>query len=325
MVKLFRQSGVGQIMVIFLALAALWAPAFITPVSVKPSEFFSPLYELVYRLVFSQPRIASTIALILIIVQGIGLNIMLYNHKMIPANTLMPMFIYIIAMSWSRDLLTITPMLFVNMMMLPICHQLLSDGTTKLGFERNFNSAFCIGIASLFYLPTLCLIVPFLFVFIIYKLYRWRDIIIAILGLIAPFIVLFTYAFLTDKLDYFMILIRHDISDMDFTFDFSNTLSTICCAAFLLLLLMSLFHQLGTQSENVNIQRINTSVMVLPLIASVLMSMYTCMFPFDTQLMAPWFAFLATLLILADRKRKWISEVMIWIFVLCATINIWII
>ena len=325
MVKLFRQSGVGQIMVIFLAIVILWVPAFITPVSVKPSEFFSPLYELDYRLVFSLPRIASAIALLLIVAEGIGLNVMLYNHKMIPANTLMPMLIYIIAMSWSRDLLTVTPILFVNMMMMPICHQLLSDGTTKLGFERNFNSAFCIGLASLFYLPALCLVVSFLFVFIIYKLYRWRDIIIAILGLIAPYIVLLTYAFLADKLDYFMILIRHDISNMELTFDFSNTMATISCSVFLLLLLMALFHQFGAQSENVNSQRINTSIMMLPLIAGVLMTMYTCMFPFDTQLMALWYAFLVTLLILADRKRKWISEVMIWVFVLCAIINIWII
>lgn len=322
MIRLFKQSTLGQILVIFLTAVLLWAKAFIVPVELSTVNFFSPLYEIVYGWLSGLPRLASAIALLLTLCEGAWLNIILTDHKLTKANSLMPMLLYVVAMSWNYSQLTVTPILIVNILVLVCCKQLLSNGNITLSVEHNFNASFCIGLMALCYLPALCYIVPFLFVFVIYKLYRWRDIVISIFGLIAPSIILFTYAFLCDKLDYYLILIWHDLVNVHpklESFSFWVMLPTM---VFLLILIAALFKQLGSLSDRIVHQRINTGIITLPLLAAVLLLLYTQIIPMNTQGFAIPFCFLATRFLMVDRKRKWISESLLWIILICAVTNV---
>lgn len=323
MISIFRQSNIGQIVFILLAIVALWTRAFISPALPQPASAYSPLYEVIYSLTANKPILASVIALLLVICEGIWFNIILNNHKVVYTNTLLPTLLYIVAMSWDAEQLTLTPILFVNLLMLPACFYLLSDGSTTLGFERNFNASFCIGLAALFYLPAMCYILPLAFVFVVYKLYRWRNVIVSITGLIAPFIILFTYAFLTDKLEYTLFLIKYDIMQIHLDWEFSLP-SSLTGIIFLLAVIAALFSQLGTLNEKTAQQRIDIGILSLPLLASLPMLAYNRLFPANTQLMALPFAFLFTMLLLADRRRKWIGEIMFWIMIVTVLTNVWI-
>lgn len=322
MLRLFKQGTLGQVIVIIAAALLLWWRAFVWPVEVKGVDFFSPLYELLCGWTMAAPRLASAVALLLILGEGAWLNLMLTNHKMTRINSLMPMLLYLVAMSWNSELLTLTPLILVNAMVLLACSQLLSDGSTSLSVDRNFNASFFIGLMALCYLPALWYIVPFLFVFVVYKLYRWRDVVVSVFGLIAPSVILFTYAFLSDRLDYYLILIWHDIVAMNphwVTLPFWKMLPTLL---FVLLLTAALMKQLGTLNEGTVHHRINTGVLTLPLTAWVVMLMYSEWFPLDTQSVAVPFSFLVTFFLMTERKREWIGEVMIWLLLVCCCINV---
>ena len=200
MLRLFKQSAPVQIAAIIIAAALLWVRAFIEPIPMAAEYHFAPIYTLFYSWLNMTPRLASAVALLFVMAEGLWLNIILVEFKAAKPNSLMPTLLYLLAMSWNSHCLTITPMLLVNIMVIASFSQLLSNGATSLNVSRNFNAAFCIGLAALCYMPALSYVVPFLFIFIIYKLYRWRDIVVSLLGVIAPSLVFFTYAFLKDRL-----------------------------------------------------------------------------------------------------------------------------
>ena len=321
MLRLFKQNTIGQILVIVLTAIVLWAKAFIEPVQPSASLFFSPIYELVYGILCDVPRLASAIALLLVLMEGLWLNLILVNHKMTKAHSLMPLLLYVAVMSWDASMLTITPMLLVNIAILAACSQLLSDGSTTLATERNFNASFFIGIAALCCMPAAWYILPYIFVFIVYKLYRWRNIVVSILGLIAPFIVLFLYAFLSDKLDYYLILIWHDLKTLQLHITDISLWNVLPTVVLLLMVAASLLKQLGSMGDSTVHHRINTGIMSLPLLCAAILAFYSHHTLFDIQALAIPFGFLGTRYFLADRKRHWVGEIMIWLFLLCTLIN----
>lgn len=323
MLKTFKYNSLGQILIILMAAAALWAKAFVNPIEPTVGNTFAPLYDLLFGWVSSWPRFCSALALLLVLTEGVWLNILLYNHKVIASNSFLPTLLYLLTMSWDNSQLTLTPVLLTNLMILMACGQLLSHGATTIEVGNNFNASFCIGMASLFYLPALWYVLPLLFVFIIYKMYRWRHIAIGLLGLAAPFLVLFTYAFLDDKLDYWLILMGYDLINIHLTADFTSTFTTLFNCYYILLLLTVLVAQTGTR-DKVMIQRINSSIMMLPLLAAIPLSLYSLSFPIDTQLTAIPFAYLTTSFLITERKRKWIGETVLWLLILCALISVWI-
>lgn len=320
MLKLFKKGTVGQLFVIMLVAILLWVRAFITPVPMAVESTYSPIYDLVYGWLFSMPYLSSAIAFVLVLGQGVWLNILLSNYKITNANSLLPLLLYVVAMSWDPSMLTITPSLLVNMAMLVLCSQLLTHGSTSLEVMNNFNASFFIGLATLCHLPAICLLVPFFLVFVTYKLYRWRDIVVSILGLIAPFIALALYAFLTDKLEYIWILFLHDISGVHFVVGSISGIQSVANLLFLVFLFIALIWQFGTGSEKITHQRINSRILVLPLLGIMLSMLYDRFFPANTQMFAIPFAYLMTGFLFVERKRRWISEVLLWLLLICAIV-----
>lgn len=316
MLKAFRHNTLLQLLVILLITVILWMKAFVVPVEMRPIHYFSPIYTLLQSFLIHLPRLASAIALLLILVEGIWLNIILSNNKLTKINWLMPTLLFILAISWSNESATLSPMILASLPLLAAVTQLLASGNTNLEVDRNFNAAFLLGIATLCYFPVAAYIVPFFLVIVTYKSYHWRDIIVAILGITAPIFLMLIYSFLTDKLEYYYILFIHDIVDVHFNFDTSNLVGVVTNIIFIMILLWALFSQFSTINDTTIQQRINTIIFTLPLVAILLMLPYDNIFTINTQFAAIPFAFISNNLLATERKRLWINELLFWIILL---------
>lgn len=324
MLEAFRQSRPSQIVILLMAVVALWGRAFVMPVAPEASHAFAPLYELLYGWLAPTPRLASGVALALVIGEGILLNVLLYSKKVLSTPTLFPLFFYVIAMSCMPGQLTLTPMLLVNLMILGAVSQLLTTSSNTLSFELNFKASFFVGMAVLCYLPALAYVVPMMFIFIVYKMYRWRDIVVSLLGFFAPLWLLAIYAFMADDWVYDLFLIRHDLGDIGFHLSDAPLWTQVYNALFLLLLAVMLARQLAGVNRNLNVQRINTGVMCLPLLGSALVLLNSTLFPVNTQLTACTFGYLATFYFLAERRRKWVMPLLLWLLAMLTVANVWI-
>ena len=254
--------------------------------------------------------------MVLILTEGIWLNVILTSNKLCKVNWLMPTLLFVVAMGWNLEHTSITPIMIETLPILAAISQLLTSNGTVLEVDHNFNAAFFIGIAIMCYLPVAVFIVPFFFVFVTYKSYHWRDFIVAILGITAPAIILFTYAFLTDKLDYYFILIRHDILNVGLYISSQGVADIVKNIIFILILLWALLSQISTLNDSTIQQRINTVLFILPLLGAILMLPYDKLFTIDTQPTALVFAFIGSNLLAADRKHAWMNEVLFWIIII---------
>lgn len=320
MLRLFHQNTIAQSIVILLTVALLCVRALMLSLAPVSSQHFSPIYDLIYDHLYLMPKLAIAITMVMILLEGIWLNIILINNKITRPHSLMPTLLYTLAMLWGPDAGTMTPMLIVNALIIGALGQMLSNGSTTLDVSHNFNSAFLVSLASLCYMPSAYYLLPFIISFSLYKQYRWRDMAVAFLGLIAPYLLFLTVVFLTDRLEYNLILMRHDLSDIDIAFNQTSTLSIVCSVIFVISLLWALMHEFSTNGEKNIQQRINTGILTLPLIACCAIVCFGTLIPFDTQPWAITFAFLVSRLLLAKRRRLWIGELALWIIILCAVL-----
>ena len=313
MLKFFKHNNAWQVIIILITVALLWARAFITPVTFQSSQIFSPLFDMLFGWTRRLPILATAIALIITLAEGLWLNSLLFSQKLIPPGSLLPMLLYIVAMSWDVEQLTITPLLMVNMMLLASISQLMTEGATTLNIERNFNASFCIGIALLFYIPAWTLIIFLILVFVTYKMYNWRQIAAWLLGLIGPMLLFLTYAFISNKLTYYLFLMQYDISNIGLRIEHAGLLLSLRNIFFITILFLPVIAQIAQSTDSTIHSRIIIRILLLPLVGGIGMMLYTQMFPADTQLFAVTFAFTTTTAMFTHRKKKWINEGLLYL------------
>ena len=114
LIRFFRSSYIIQYALLAIIAAALWAGAFIQPQNMPEGvEYVTPLYNLLADLLHEFPRIMVSLAFVLILLEAFILNSILIYHDMVPKNSLLPSFIFILLMSSAPGLLNLYPVLVI--------------------------------------------------------------------------------------------------------------------------------------------------------------------------------------------------------------------
>ncbi len=319
MVKIFSKNGIGQVIILLLATILLWAKGFIMPVSLPLQDGFAPLYSLLYNWLSPHPLLATMLALLLVLVEGIWLCAMLYNHKLLPSNTFLPLLFFLIAMSYHHSMLTLTPIVLCNLFILLCTQQLLHGENKNLPPERIFNATLFIALATLCYMPAILLLVPFFIIITTYQLYRWRDWVVMLLGFIAPFIALITYYYLSEQVDYMFYLMGNDIAHIQFSWQPIGVWHTVADMFIILLMLWCILSKLSTTREGTTDFRRQSTILLTPALGAVLMLFFDVCFPFNTQLFAIPFTFAASLLFLNAKRRLWAYDTLLVVAIVFGT------
>jgi hypothetical protein len=199
-VRLYK-SGFGFQLVIFtLAVVMLWLDAFIKPQPPLIFEYQTPLYQIIQVFFSHLPPIVNVItALLLLLVQAYILNAALSVNKIIPVNTFLPVLLYSVLMSYDPSLLRIHPVLIANLFLILALRIILKIYNEKEPYLQVFNAGLFVSLASFFYLPALIFIVFIWMAFFIYRVSTTREWIIAMAGLITPYLYLLVYYFWFDR------------------------------------------------------------------------------------------------------------------------------
>ena len=196
--KLFSQSILLQSIVILAVTLLLWAGALVAPAPL-PSDGGGVLYSVVARWFASAPLAAVIVAMVLIVIEGVWLNLLLVDHALTPQNSLLPTLLYIVCMSAPAT--TLTPMVLANLALIGCVRQLLLKGTLlTISTGRACAATAFIGLATLFYLPAALMIVGYMLAAINYRLYSWKDWAVLFLGFLAPYVTLVIVLMYTEGL-----------------------------------------------------------------------------------------------------------------------------
>ena len=113
LVNLFRKNYINQYLFILLISILLWVGSFIAPQPMAEYESFSYLYSLFYTLLSPFPLLATILAYIMVFTQGLMFNQIFNRQNLIPNNTLLPMFLYVLFLS-AVPIQNLNPILFSN-------------------------------------------------------------------------------------------------------------------------------------------------------------------------------------------------------------------
>lgn len=182
--------------------AVMWVFAFISPGSLV-SENSMPFYNLFALLLGELSFVANCLAILLLVVQSIMLNNIVTKNQILSRNNYLPSLLYVVIMSSCPSLLNLHPVLFANFFLIIAIGRILIVYRQENIFSNVFDTAFLIGIASLFYFPAIALF-PFIWIALsILRPFAWREWVIPLTGLIVPYFFVGVYFFWFDELGLF--------------------------------------------------------------------------------------------------------------------------
>jgi hypothetical protein len=200
-IKLFKSNNPFLLVILLIFSGLLWLDSFINPIAViYNTQFTTPFYNSILNLLYNYNLLSTIIAFALVFVQAVMINNIVTNNKLIAKNTYLPALFYILLMS-SPHSLSLSPVLISNFFLIFVLNNIFNIYDKKDVYQQAFSICFLISIASLFYLPSICFILLIWISFFVYNFLNWREWLISVLGLIAPYLFIATYYFWFDKLE----------------------------------------------------------------------------------------------------------------------------
>ena len=313
MLKLFDKNTVFQVAFIIVAIVLLWFEAFSEPQPMTPAGHFAPLYDLLCSLSLS-PTLCVVVAMLLVVLCGYFFNLMLTRVGLASQNSLLPALLFVTAASACET--TLSPMLIASLIAIAVVNLLLVRGSLlTVTSDKIFGAAALIGIASMVYLPSLTLIVAYLLIAINYRLYSWRDWMVFLLGLLAPYLTLWSVLLFTDELLPSFDDMALDFASIDLTLGTFTTLQAVANGFLVLVFAFSLFIVGRRMGEKTVVWQKNATTVMLITVAALAMLPLGEAFPVNMEFFAIPFAFCVTQRLglmphvsLATRRTNWRSH-----------------
>jgi hypothetical protein len=205
----------------------LWLGAFMQASEIIYSSRinFTPGSLLIDWLLSVNDLVATITAFILTLCGAFLLNYIVTKNNIFPRNSLLPALIYVILMSHSPHMLKLSSVIFAILFLLLVLNNIFLIYHRSEDYENVYMMGFWIAIASFFDIQSLFLVFFVWFTFLAYRLYYWREWTIVLLGLITPYLFLWTYYFWIDELGTLFLAYAEGFREIDFvrftSFNFS--------------------------------------------------------------------------------------------------------
>lgn len=311
MLKIFRTDISVQAVIILLVSAVMWIGVFLHPQPI-PIDDGGPIFYWLTGML--SPRWGAIIAFLIVVVEGVMFNSILYRHKMIPQNTLMPMLFYIVAMSLGTP--TLTPILLGSFLLILAIGQLMLTSTLlSLTPDKIFGAAALVALATLICPSMAVFFIPLIVDMFTYSLYGWRDWAMLFLGLLAPLIPVETVYFVNEEIFYRNYLLIYDLTDLHLSAE-GGWIGWVGTAVFAVIFVAGIGAAVANgQNRNVNFKKNTTAILTFG-IGSVLFSFYTTLVPIPTQAYAIPFACGTTALFIEPKRKELLPNIFFVLIIL---------
>jgi len=162
---------------------------------------YAPLYEIIAKPLDNYSFINTLIAFLLIVSEAFLLNYIVNKYEILTKPSFLPALFYIVFMSIDNALLTLHPLIIANIFIISALYKLVSSYQKDSALSNAFDAAFLFSLSTLFYFPSIVFIPLLGISFILFRPFNWREWIISILGIVLPYVFVFSYSFLSDSPD----------------------------------------------------------------------------------------------------------------------------
>lgn len=199
--RFFKSSFATQYILISLIGLLLWGRAFFHPSQMPLPEGPVPFYSILFYLLSGHPHFTAILGYLMVLGSAFLLNYLITGQEIVPKNSSLTAFFFIVLMSYLPFLLTIHPVNISVFLFLLIVKQLFEAYNRTESLDLIYAAGFYISIGSFFYFPFILFYAFILMSFIIFRSTSWRDWMSSFIGLLTPYLFLAVYYFFFNKIN----------------------------------------------------------------------------------------------------------------------------
>jgi hypothetical protein len=193
LLKIFKTNPL-LLLVFGIALSAgLWAYTLLQPAEItRPYTditLLAPFFDRIHDLTMLKGGLGFAI---LLIEAGIW-NRIVNRHSLLKQTTWFPFFFMVVLLSCRPTLVGFYPALVSSLFLVLAVNRLISAYMKESALREVFDSGLCVGIATLFYIPSMVFLLLLWIGLIILRAINWREWACTIIGFLLPFVFTFTY------------------------------------------------------------------------------------------------------------------------------------
>ncbi|MDB5223788.1 MAG: hypothetical protein JWN83_2455 [Chitinophagaceae bacterium] len=146
------------------------------------------------------PLIYPAITYFLLFTQAITFNKLINDQKMMQRSNYLPAMSYLLITSMFSEWNVLTAPLVINTLLIWVWARMSTLYSNLNPKSTLFNIGIMIGVSTFFYFPSLAFVLLIVFALIVSRPFRLAEWVVSFLGIVTPYYFLFSYLFLTDKL-----------------------------------------------------------------------------------------------------------------------------
>ncbi len=198
-IKYFKSSYLPQYIALAVITMLIWGYELVYPQVFMGNNYLEPAYNLSVILFTDNKWVLAFAGILILYIQAIFLNKVLVDNDIVPKNSLIPAFVFLVISSASTQYLTYSPLSFAILFLIISIERLFKCyGNTKSYYEI-LSASLSISLASLFFFPSITFLILIYVMLISFSLTNWRLWIIPIIGILLPYLYVLVYYFLTDQ------------------------------------------------------------------------------------------------------------------------------
>ncbi len=318
--RFFKAPYLSRLFIALLLAVILWLPVIFIPENLLIPHFFSPFYKFYMTISTENRWIQIIIAFIINVLTALIVNFIATEFGLSEKRSYVSLFLYILFSAALPQFTKMNPLIFINLLLSLYLYFLFRIATTKNTILLSFNGGLLIGIMTLVFVPMIFLLVVQFIGLMLNRINKIRAYLTTVLGLLIPFIYLFTYYFWIDTVsqkgaDFLQNLSVHWPAAIHV-----NIFSTIIIFIIIVLIVSAIWKEYINLFKRKISKRRNTSItLYMLLILLFVFLFYSTGINFIVLLFVP--AAIITNDYLRFVKRKKIAEIIVLILVVLELFN----
>lgn len=199
MIKIFRGSGIGPVLLLSLTALALWVQYFISPPQLtEPSGGDPmPLWGLITKALEGSSLLAVIISFALMMT--VAIVMVRFNTAIffIPRRTYLPAFLYILLYAFFPDTMVLNPALVAALLILAGIWRMVAAYRVNGMTFNFFDAALLISAAGLFYAPAVWFIILVIIGIFVLRSPDTRELTVTVIGALLPWLMLYAVWYVT--------------------------------------------------------------------------------------------------------------------------------
>lgn len=271
LVNSFRNIQPFNILILFVVLILLRVPFLIKGPVIIEHEYAEPLSRLLFSMIDAleiNRYFNVLITSLVVLLQALMLNRILIKYNILFKSSYLPALMYVIITGLFSSFYVLSPVLICNFFILIMLERIFSLKTNNQPLRTTFDLGLLAAINSLFYFPSIILVLIILLSLFFFRSFIWREWLAAGIGLLVPYFFMAVYYFMVaDSAMFFNSFAPSASANQSISF---SKLRLIVCIPIIIAALLSVKDVIANFYKNVIHARKSQQLMVVIILLSVI-------------------------------------------------------